>query len=333
MPCADDNDDAGSDAGGCMDVDAEGCAAGAEAAPEGDTEKKAAGSEEAEALPLQKTDFLEELRDYIQGDFFLGSTTKKGLKSRILSYIDDLQAQHQREAPTGMQDSSFVPEGESESSGDEDGPRAEERKAEKLRRHLEQKWSFPVLPGRRTIPGSLDFEFMRALVQVLQLEDCLTEEIYGLRERICKKMKMSSFSAGIEFENPCFPLILKDVCCPWCCASSHLDVTSHPCDPYKPGHWLCTQCKRSYDKDTVQARLVDMLETVVQAWQSQEITCKKCKHLATTLMQNNCECFGRFQARFNVDDFRLVFRILRSLVVPHKLSWLGEMLDLYEPLL
>lgn len=263
----------------------------------------------------------------MRGDFF------PDLRRRILHYIDELQAQQQRELPGGLPGDSLpgdAPGDSDESDDDPDGPGAAARKAERMRRHLEQKWSFPILPGRRAPPGALDFEFMRALVQVLQLEDCLQEEILTLRERICQKLKMSSFTAGIGFENPCFPLILRDVACPWCCTSSHLDVTSHPSS--KPGHWICLHCNKAYDKDAVQARLVDLLETVVQAWQSQEISCRKCKSMRTTLLQGNCECFGVFQARFKVSDSTLVLRILRSLVLPHELQWLGEMLDLYEQL-
>jgi len=299
------------------------------------TEKsdQTAGLDSAASL-LKTTDLMEEVRDYVRGDFF------SDLRRRVLIYIDDLQAQQQLELPAGFSgDSMLSHESESEGSDDEDGPRADERKAARTRRHLEQKWSFPAMPGRRLPAKSLDLEFMRALVQVFNLEECLAEQVYGLRERICEKLKVSSFGKGIGFENPCFPLILRDVVCPWCCATAHLDVTSHPTKLQDssgrrlPGQWLCLHCKKVYDKDAVQARLVDLLETVIQAWQSQEISCRKCYRLRNSLMQNNCECFGLFQARFKVDDFKLVLRILRSLVVPHDLPWLGEMLDVYEPLI
>lgn len=281
--------------------------------------------EAAAPAAIKTAELLEELRGYIRGSFFLE------LQRRILRYIDDLQAQQQRELPGGLPgDTLDRDSSESEDSG-EDGPGANARKAERKRRHLEQKWSFPILPGRRAPPGPLDFEFMRALVQVLQLEECLADHVHFLRDDICDKLRISSFKAGIGFENPCFPLILRDVSCPWCCTSSHLDVTSHPVS--KPGSWVCLHCKKNYDKDAVQARLVDLLETVVQAWQSQEVSCKRCKRLRTALLQKNCECFGIYQLRFRGEDSKLVLRILRSMVAPHDLLWLGEMLDLYEQLL
>jgi len=290
MPCGGnaelDDDGEPRDAG--MDVDA-----GAEAAAgagEAGGEAAAEATPEVAAAALKSAELIEELRDYIKDDFFLD------LRRRILYYIDELQVQQQRELPSGVSSDTLADLPDSEGSGDEDGPAAAARKVDRMRRHLEQKWSFPALPGRRSPPGALDFEFMRALVQVLQLEECLQDQVVSLRERICKKLHVSSFAAGIGFENPCFPLILRDVACPWCCSSSHLDVCSHPTS--KPGHWICLHCKRPYDKDAVQARLVDLLETVVQAWQSQEITCRKCKGMKKSLLLGSCDCFGLFQARF-----------------------------------
>jgi len=285
---------------------------------------------EAGLSVLKGTELIEGLREFVRGEFF------EDIRCRILHYMDDLQVQQQRELPGGLPSDTLPGDmQDNEDSDDEinanDGQTPAERKAEKMRRHLEQKWSFPVLPGRRAPPGALDFEFMRTLVCVLQLEDCLQDQVMYLRESICKKLKMSSFRVGIDFMNPCFPLLLRDVVCPWCCTSSHLDVTSHPAN--KAGSWICLHCKKTYEKDAVQARLVDLLETAVQAWQSQEITCRKCKRMRNTLLQSNCECFGLFQARFKDEDFRLVLKILRSLVAPHELQWLGEMLDLYEQLL
>lgn len=196
---------------------------------------------------------------------------------------------------------------------------------------MEQKWAFPDIPGRLAPPGGIDFEFMRTLVQIFQLEDVLSDQVVALRDRVCQKLKKSSFASGIAFESPCFPLILRDVVCPGCGMASHVDVTSHP--TRGPGLWVCMQCRRLYDKEVMQALLVSLLENIVQSWQAQEVTCKKCRSLRTAKLQQFCDCFGRFQLRFQQDDFRLVLRILRSLVVPHDLRWLGEMLDFQEQLM
>jgi DNA polymerase epsilon subunit 1 len=214
------------------------------------------------------------------------------------------------------------------SDADEDGPAAEARRTEQLRRHVEKKWSFPTVAGRRAAPGSVEFEFMRALIQIFQLEDTLQDEVLALRDKMCQNMKVSQFGNGIAFENPCFPLVLRDVTCPWCCVACHVDVTSHPVRG--PGLWVCENCDKLYDRDAMQARLVELLESVVQAWQAQEVNCKKCKSLRTSNIQLFCECYGRFQARFNASDIWLVLRMLRSLVGPHDLPWLGEALELYE---
>ncbi|CAK0862583.1 unnamed protein product [Prorocentrum cordatum] len=113
---------------------------------------------------------------------------------------------------------------------------------------------------------------------------------------------------------------------PWCSVASPVDVTSHHAKG--PGLWVCPSCDHLYDKEAIQSRLVGLLESVVQAWQSQEISCKKCKRLKPSRMQTHCECFGRFEVNFTEEDFELVLHVLRSLCAPHDLPSLQEALDL-----
>jgi hypothetical protein len=277
----------------------------------------------------QTSKVLEEIRTFVQDVFF------EELRRRILRYLDELQVQQQRERELGGSSSAAaIAEGllasDSEDEAGDDDER-EARRTERLRKHLEQKWSFPDIPGRRAPPASVDFEFMRAIIQILMLEECILDQVQALRDRMCQKLRVSSFQHGLGFESPCFPLILRDVTCQWCYVASHVDVMSHVTKG--PGLWVCTHCNRNYDKDAMQARLVELLQNIVQAWQSQEIICIKCQGFRTAHIQNFCDCFGRFQVKFNAADFRLVLRVMRSLTGPHDLPWLNEMLDLNEPLL
>lgn len=324
-----DGDDRDRDVGADMVDDGEAAAAATAVAA------AAVARAEADAADPASTGskLMEDLRDYLRGEFF------DDLRRRVLSYLDELQVQQQRELPGGVvvehpdpRSKPVNPDG-SDSSEDEDadGPVARARKAEQLRRHLEQKWSFPDIPGRRSAPGAVDLEFMRALIQIFQLEECLEDQVMALRDRMCQKISVSSFNLGLAFENPCFPLILRDVTCPWCCVATHVDVMSHP--TRGPGLWICPNCDRLYDRDGMQARLVGLLESVVQAWQSQEITCRKCRRLKTSRLQTFCECFGRFEERFSAVDFQMILRVLRTLVAPHDLPWLSEMLDFHEKLM
>eukprot|EP00927_Polykrikos_kofoidii_P009002 TRINITY_DN13745_c0_g1_i1.p1 TRINITY_DN13745_c0_g1~~TRINITY_DN13745_c0_g1_i1.p1 ORF type:complete len:2600 (-),score=438.75 TRINITY_DN13745_c0_g1_i1:20-7819(-) len=296
------------------------------------TGKVAEGGPEAAAsnadLATRTAAILEELQSFIKGDFY------SDLRLRVLRYVEGLQEQHQRDLPGGSHanESSTLDDVGSESSGDdEDGHEASQRKAERIRRHLEQKWAFPDSPGRRSPPSSVDVEFMKALIQVFQLDESLADEVVALRDRLCQKLKVSSFGSKIGFHSPCFPLYLRDLACPKCSMVSHVDVTSHP--SRGPGLWVCSSCNQLYDRDAMQALLVEMLESIVQAWQTQEVVCQKCKRVRIAKLQHFCECFGRFQPRLNAEDFRLVLRVLRSLVGPHDLTWLGEVLSQYEHLL
>jgi hypothetical protein len=276
--------------------------------------------------PSSKTaQVLEDLRSFIQGDFF------DDLRMRVLKFVKELQTQQAREAPEGDLVPRYAEPDDRNTDSEQDEDLDGERKIERHQRHMKQKWKFPNIPGRCHTPGAVDFEFMRSLVQVFMLEECLSDQVIALKDRLCQKLKVSTFSKGVVFDVPYFPLVLRDVVCSKCCMASHVDVTSH--EKRGPGLWVCSHCQSLYEKDAIQAQLVDLLNSVVQAWQAQDVVCTKCNRLKSTKIKQFCECYGRFKLRYNVDDFRLVLRMLRSLVVPNDLPWLGQTLDSYEPLM
>jgi len=276
---------------------------------------------------------MEEIKSFIEGSWF------HELRLRVLRYFDELQRQQAEEQPDTKEgpdtlDDWSDPDESADEYEDADGHErketAAERKQRRVRQHLLEKWSFPKVPGRRQPPGPVDLEFMKALIQIFQLEDYLTDQVYALRDRLCQKMKMSSFGKGITYESPNFPIIVRDAICPRCCVACNVDVTSHP---YKgPGLWTCLNCKSHYEKDVMEAQLVGIMNSLVEAWQAQEVRCTSCYRIRTCKLQTFCECYGVFKLRYSADDFRLIFRILQSLVGPHDLQWLGQVLSMYEPL-
>jgi len=276
---------------------------------------------------------MEEIKNFIQGPWF------HELRLRVLRYFDEMQRQQAEEQPDtkggpDTLDEWSDPDESEDEYEDADGlnvkETAAERKQRRVRQHLIEKWSFPKVPGRRNPPGPVDLEFMKALIQIFQLEGHLTDQVYALRDRLCQKMKMSSFGKGITYESPNFPIIVRDAICPRCCVAANVDVTSHPCKG--PGLWTCLNCKGHYEKDVMEAQLVGIMNSMVQAWQAQEVRCTSCFRIRTSKLLTFCECFGVFKLRYNADDFRLMFRILQSLVGPHDLQWLGQVLTMYEPL-
>eukprot|EP00928_Gymnodinium_smaydae_P047182 TRINITY_DN31474_c0_g1_i1.p1 TRINITY_DN31474_c0_g1~~TRINITY_DN31474_c0_g1_i1.p1 ORF type:complete len:2595 (-),score=668.49 TRINITY_DN31474_c0_g1_i1:121-7905(-) len=315
-------------------ADAEGGAAAAE--PAKDSAAGAGDAADKVAKVPKSAEVMEELKAFMRGDFFVD------LRDRVLKYVRDIQVQQARDAgldlaeETGQGDDLDGPghlngDEDESNSEDEDGPDAAERRAERRRKHLQEKWRFPDMPGRREAPGSVEMEFMRTLVQILRLEDWLSDLVLTLRDRLCQLLKVSSFSRNISTSSHCFPLLLRDVVCQRCTAAAHVDVTSHAC--VGPGLWKCPHCQAIYDKDTMQGMLVELLEGVVQAWQAQNVSCSKCKKFRNSKLQNFCECFGRFQERYKADEMRLILRMLRSLVQPHDLHWLGQCLQMHEVLL
>ncbi|CAE8587435.1 unnamed protein product, partial [Polarella glacialis] len=201
-------------------------------------------------------------------------------------------------------------------------------------------------------PSSVDFEFMRAqasskglaqselnaLIQILMLEECIVDQ-----------------ATCLDFESPCFPLILRlaetsRIVSPVCVhcernydkesdeASTKGEGKGKLKDRSCPNVHLDTRiaeesvrfnrAKSSYSaKDGMQARLVELLQSAVQAWQSQEITCKK---YAIVFMRT----VSRFSCAniSGAEDYALrKCRPSASALadIRHDLPWLREMLELY----
>lgn len=275
-------------------------------------------------IDQQTAKSLEEVQTWTKSSWF------EEIRQQMMSYVSEIQARRLKELSQDLRD---LPPGD-ESDDDIPGRDAEDphaaaiRRQKRLRQQLEEKWSFPFIPGRRAAPGAINIECMRAIIQIFKLDDSLREEVEHLRDDMCEIVKVSSFQHGLDFESPAFPLILRDVSCQRCCEASHVDVTSHP--TRGPGLWVCTRCDQTYDKDAMQARLVDLLHSIIQAWQSQEVICKKCRGLRLAQMQQFCECFGRYEASFKSSDFHQLMQVLGSLTEPHDLPWLRESLEFYE---
>ncbi|CAJ1456419.1 unnamed protein product [Effrenium voratum] len=248
----------------------------------------------------------------------------------MLSFVSNMQARRQKElacdeASAGEEDSD---EEQIPGRDLEDPHAAQLRRQQKLKRRLEEKWAFPAIPGRRAPPGNIDVECMRAMIQIFNLDDTITDEVEALRECMCQQVRVSSFQRGLDYESPAFPLILRDVSCQRCCVAANVDVTGHP--TRGPGLWVCSKCDRTYDKDAMQARLVELFYNIIQAWQSQELICKKCRGLRNSQMQHFCECFGRFEVTFKEAEFQQLLQVLASLTKPHDLPWLQQCLESYS---
>eukprot|EP00439_Symbiodinium_sp_Y106_P068376 s372_g11.t1 len=289
-----------------------------------DMEPAEPSKEEQESSDKQTAQALEDLTTWIKEVWF------EEQRGAMLTYVAELQMKRQKDLQRDTEDLAGGEDSEEEDEPDlgndsEDPHAATIRRQERLRRRIEQRWAFPDVPGRRAPPGAIDFEALRAIIQVYKLEDSILDQVEQLRDLMCQKLRVSSFQQGLDFEKPCFPLILRDVTCDRCCVARHLDVTSHP--HRAPGLWVCENCNGVYNKDGMEARLVDLFHSTIQAWHSQEIKCSKCRRLRTCQMQDFCECFGRWQVNFKESDFRLIIQILRSLTGPHSLHWLRETLE------
>lgn len=318
--CALDHDDREFD--NAMDVDP---------APVTETHESNGVNEEIETPAVNMSKVLDDQKKYIQTVFF------PQLHSRMIKYLEDMQIQQQNETPGSADqvlDDDLLKDNSDSEGSDEDDIQIEDkayRRRERLRRFLQEKWAFPTPPGKYRESSTVGIEFMKMLLKVFRLDSMLKNENNVLLDKMCAKMSISTFDDRISFKTPRFPIVLRDVSCVFCSSTSQVDVTAHP--SRGPGLWVCDTCNFLYDKETMQARLVATLESCVQAWQAQEVVCKRCMRLRTSNLLNFCDCYGTFRTRFDKEELRVVFSVMRSVAKAHDLMWLHETVDTYESLL
>eukprot|EP00746_Dinoflagellata_sp_MGD_P145157 gnl/MRDRNA2_/MRDRNA2_77802_c0_seq1.p1 gnl/MRDRNA2_/MRDRNA2_77802_c0~~gnl/MRDRNA2_/MRDRNA2_77802_c0_seq1.p1 ORF type:complete len:2564 (-),score=510.18 gnl/MRDRNA2_/MRDRNA2_77802_c0_seq1:8-7699(-) len=290
-----------------------------------------AHSEGKDAPGLNMMKALDDQDKFIKTEFF------GQLCSRAIRYLEEMQIQQQNETPGSadqMLDDELLKEEDDSDGSDVEGVQIEDkayRRRERLRRHLQEKWSFPNPPGKYRESSTVGIEFMKTLLKVFQLDAMLKHENTVLQDKMCAKMSVSTFEDRVNFKTLRFPIILHDVPCKNCSATSQVDVTAHA--TRGPGLWVCENCNLLYEKEAMEARLVATLESCVQAWQAQEVMCKRCSRLRTSNLLNFCDCYGTFRTRFDKEDLRIVISVMRSVSQAQDLTWLNETVDTYESLL
>ena len=223
---------------------------------------------------------------------------------------------------------------------DSDQDDSEEGKLVRLKeriKDLTDKWAFPAPPGAHSgaslIPLNPAVEFVKYLCEVLLLErsdQAIQGSLEALRSDLLWILKVKPFSPESAFVSPRIQVpgcLLPDVFCDKCTQVTSIDIVTHP--HRAPGVWICGTCGKDFDREGIEARLVDVVEKVVSAWQSQQLVCERCKRAKYTKCGRFCECSGRFITKFDRATAVDTLHCLRSVAIPHNLAWLNEVVQRY----
>lgn len=79
----------------------------------------------------------------------------------------------------------------------------------------------PYLPIREINPA---LEFIKAVCQVLSLDDAITDEVAGLKRSMLKLINVGEFSDKAVWTDPCVTIILPEIICKVCNHCRDIDL-------------------------------------------------------------------------------------------------------------
>ncbi|KAJ3127228.1 DNA polymerase epsilon catalytic subunit [Nowakowskiella sp. JEL0407] len=181
-------------------------------------------------------------------------------------------------------------------------------------------WSYPIQPGSHMDPPPSKnpaLEFIKSVCAVFGLEvrkyggiavqgtdavigaggtasgsDGLVRRVQMLKRDLLNLIGVREFAPEARFANPCQPFRLPLVVCEYCHVVRELDLTRDPSlmpdgeDSQK--QWECSECRFQQDKSEIEARLIDIVEQRLLAWQLQDTKCRKCRQVKAENLSLTC---------------------------------------------
>jgi DNA polymerase epsilon subunit 1 len=177
-------------------------------------------------------------------------------------------------------------------------------------------WRFPALPGSYLELTDPPLEFVKFLCAALSpASKEYGTELGILRRNLLELVGVKEFSEKAKFKDPCESLKLPMVVCESCddvrdfdfCRDPELIPTTDPDgNPMVAGRWqpVCTSCGAPYSKLALELSLIDYLDASVETYNSQDLTCKKCKLVMDTNLGMRCLCVGDWEGRIGKGEVK-----------------------------
>ncbi|KAJ2887474.1 DNA polymerase epsilon catalytic subunit [Coemansia asiatica] len=207
---------------------------------------------------------------------------------------------------------------------------------------------FPQLPGSKLyLPGSKAqpaLEFIKYISTVFSLDTPATNFVRIMRRNLLALLEVGEFSDESQFVNPCERLVLPRVVCDFCnfcrdmdfCRDADLLPTQRASEPSSDSNatkiqlvapeWLCLGCGSSYDRVRIEERLIEQLQSLVLAYQMQDLVCVKCRLMKQDNFSMQCTgCAGKYKTTVSADEIRTQIGVYMDVAVINRLTMLLDM--------
>lgn len=198
------------------------------------------------------------------------------------------------------------------------------------RQQQEKAFGLPKRAGSRinSRPDPPVLSFVKTLLAVLS-SSADNSEFIKLRRSLLAILHVGDFDTSSEFTDPAAKLIVTDIVCIGCMSCLDIDVCHpQPADSTKFA-FQCPRCAAELDRVFLEEKLVQMLVTVVAAFQLQDLKCMKCNKIRASNMAQYCSCSGQFQNTFSVHDMREKLDVYRQVGRFYELRLLNDLIAQY----
>ena len=187
--------------------------------------------------------------------------------------------------------------------------------------------SFPRLPGSHLQLSSPVLEFVKNILVILELDPDVENEVSMLKKSLFAQVGVQEYSADTKWQNPCASFVLPDVFCMECHESRDVNLCILPPPDEDDEHatsWRCYDCNNPYDSETIERRLVDIVQRKSTRYQLQDLRCSKTERVAIRTLARQSESSAPLKLDISRQEFNSQIVILHSLAKYYSLEWLQE---------
>eukprot|EP00667_Euglena_gracilis_P000101 EG_transcript_101 len=168
---------------------------------------------------------------------------------------------------------------------------------EKMTKFTAARHAMPKRPGSASLTTDCPLEYVKAVCHLLQLYAPLNNTVTTMKTNLLKLVGVKPFDAPAQFRDPAAAaLVLSDVMCS--CCNEVMDVDLVRDENFAPDkEWACLVCHKPFNRDLIEAQLVDQLGLLVMAYQVQDLQCVKCKQVKADFMLTYCSCSGEYKPK------------------------------------
>jgi DNA polymerase epsilon subunit 1 len=207
-------------------------------------------------------------------------------------------------------------QGEAESRGDNE---------------LLETFSFPVVPGS-TPRRNPTLQFVKYLCAIFALSKEHHLEARMLRRDLLSILDVAEFSKDGIFSDPSESFKLSEVVCSHCGSARDLDFCKDadllPDEETNQAiAWRCIQCHHEYSQLALQERMVGQMQSLITAYQLQDLKCARCKQVRGDELSDHCVCSGEWVGSVGIMEMRKRLGVFKSVAEFYGLDMLRGAVD------